>query len=305
MEKSVFTGMLIAIALLSRASAQGIISSDTIGQNVDIFSVDGIHLTTLFLPVFTQATASDAAGNLYIAGHNGGDYTITKITPAGTSSVFASGASLGNAEGLAFDNLGNLYVATHLGGTIVKITSDGTQSVFAGGAFADDYSGLSFSAADGNLYATAGLEVYQFTLGGTRTLVAEIPGSHAIATDSLGLLYVIGNDRNIYRVTPQGVVTPFALDAQSLAITVDNNGNVYSSNFLTGDLEKFDPVGVKTLFFPNVGTTRYLSFGPTIVPEPGTIGLVSVAVALFGAGRCAVRGRIRSRRRCSQSTCRS
>src|SRR5260370_573381 len=75
--------------------------------------------------------AFDATGNLFVGDAAQG--TITRFTPDGTRTAFASG--LNGPTGMAFDSAGNLYVAQ--GGfnnaTIIKITPSGAKSVFATG----------------------------------------------------------------------------------------------------------------------------------------------------------------------------
>jgi glucose/arabinose dehydrogenase len=79
--------------------------------------------------------------------YNGGiTGTITKITPAGVGSVFATGFS--NPQGLAFDAQGSLYVANT--GYITKITPDGASTLFAQNGLNGPV-GLCFDYAD-NLY---------------------------------------------------------------------------------------------------------------------------------------------------------
>jgi hypothetical protein len=56
------------------------------------------------------------------------DSFILEIPTVGSSSVFATG--LNNSRGLAFDSLGNLFVAELGGADILKFTPDGTGSVF-------------------------------------------------------------------------------------------------------------------------------------------------------------------------------
>jgi DNA-binding beta-propeller fold protein YncE len=75
--------------------------------------------------------------------------TIQKFDPNGTASLFASGLS--SPTGLAFDSLGNLYVANQGNNTIDRFTSAGVRSLFANTGLNVPV-GLAFDPA-GNLYA--------------------------------------------------------------------------------------------------------------------------------------------------------
>src|SRR6202142_3898839 len=104
-------------------------------------SVDGNGTAALFNN--PSGVAVDGTGNLYVA--DTGNDTIRKITPGGTSSIFAGSAGgVGSADGtgatvqfnspngIAIDGSGNLYVADSGNNTIRKITSGGVSSTLAG-----------------------------------------------------------------------------------------------------------------------------------------------------------------------------
>ena len=57
--------------------------------------------------------------------------TITRFTPGGVPSLFASGLSGPNL--MSFDRHGNLYVADYFGGYVSKITPDGVATIVASG----------------------------------------------------------------------------------------------------------------------------------------------------------------------------
>ena len=79
-----------------------------------------------------------------------GNGTVSKVTPAGVVSTFASGFN--GPDGLAFDAAGNLYVANddaNFNGIVSKVTPAGVVSTFASGFNSPE--GLAFDAA-GNLY---------------------------------------------------------------------------------------------------------------------------------------------------------
>jgi hypothetical protein len=79
--------------------------------------------------------AVDAFGNLFVSrkseSSNASDGVILKFTPDGRSSVFVSNIS--HPKGLAFDSLGNLYLAYPDRNSILKFSPDGERTTFASG----------------------------------------------------------------------------------------------------------------------------------------------------------------------------
>ena len=122
-----------------------------------------------------RGLAFDAAGNLYVA--NAGANTVSKVTPAGAVSTFASGFN--DPDGLAFDAAGNLYVANSGNNTVSKVTPAGVVSTFASGF--NDPDGLAFDAA-GNLYvANAG-----------NNTVSEVTPAGVVSTFASGFNVPVG-----------------------------------------------------------------------------------------------------------------
>lgn len=158
-----------------------------------------------------DALAFDAAGNLYISNYNSG--VITKTTPAGVKTDFASG--LINPSALALDRDGNLYVSNFGGKTVSKITPEGEISTFASGFSAP--LGLNFDS-EGNLFVAdyqTGI-IHQVTRDQTLSIFATVPNPtnsriQYLARGPSGNLYLPSYGHNqIYRITPGGIVTVFA-----------------------------------------------------------------------------------------------
>jgi DNA-binding beta-propeller fold protein YncE len=78
--------------------------------------------------------AADSSNNIYCLTNFTG---IAKFSPAGVPAPFANdpGQSYvyANAQGMAFDSAGNLYVANYYDGTVMKFDKNGNGSVFASG----------------------------------------------------------------------------------------------------------------------------------------------------------------------------
>jgi len=90
---------------------------------------------TLEPSVAAYHLAFSPAGELYVSGPTTSSFDrVYKISPAGEVSVFFRG--LGRPQGLAFDRVGNLYVAASLGGRrgIVRITPQAQAELVLSGA---------------------------------------------------------------------------------------------------------------------------------------------------------------------------
>jgi sugar lactone lactonase YvrE len=88
----------------------------------------GGAVSTVVPATAAYGLACDASGDLYFSDAVA---TISKMTPNGTVSTFATG--LAAPTDLAFDSSGNLYASESGDGTISKITPDGIVSNFASG----------------------------------------------------------------------------------------------------------------------------------------------------------------------------
>ena len=212
----------------------------------------------------------DPAGNCYVLDEV--DTRIRKVTPAGHVTTYAGSATPGfldgdalvaqfliNAEGLAADGNGNVYLGDTFNGRIRKISvaarvstvaGDGSEGLKNGdGATAEfSFPGSITCDQQGNIYVSdqGNLCIRKITPGGVvSTLagsgmpgdvdgagnVAQFRGPQDLVADAHGNIYVIDEDR-IRKVTPQGVVSTVAGSAEGYA---DGEGAV----------AKFkDPVGL-------------------------------------------------------------
>jgi hypothetical protein len=165
----------------------------------------------------------DNAGNLYVSSDDPAGYSIKKITPDGSVSIFAN-SGLSGPHALVFDRAGNLYVANARDSTIEKFTSEGVGTVFAD---ADD--GL------------------------------ETPVD--LAFDTAGNLYVSNayggptHTGSVETFTPDGVGSVFASTGFHTAygLAFDSAGNLYVSNYGSSTIEKFSSTGIDLGVFANTG----------------------------------------------------
>jgi len=198
------------------------------------------------------AVATDAAGNIYLA--DTGNHTIRKISVSGMVTTLAGkGGIAGNRDGsgdqarfnnpggIAFDAVGDLFVADTANHTIRKISPAGLVSTLAGEAgvpgHSDGIAGVAhFSsptaitlAPDGNLFVadTGNHLIRKITPDGlvsTFAGTAETPGASdggpgvarfnapkALATDDTGMLFIADSGNHLIRtISPAGIVTTLA-----------------------------------------------------------------------------------------------
>ena len=161
--------------------------------------------------------------------------TYTIQTVAGTDDVgdggYATAAILSQAEGIAVDGRGNIYVADADDNRIRKITPDGRIQTVAG-------TGVSGFGGDGG-----------------PAKLAQLNRPYGIAVDGAGTLYIadLGNGA-ARRVTLDGTISTIHLSrgsAQAIAprnIAVDTDGTLYVSDFGSHQVYRISAGGVVTVF---------------------------------------------------------
>ena len=190
---------------------------------VELYSARGKDLGAVGRLSFPTGLTFDKVGNLYVSSDVPGDYSIQKIAPNGTVTVFAD-TGLSGPHALAFDKNSNLYVANVDANTVRKFTPAGVGTVFA-------------DATDG------------------------LKGPIDLVFDGAGNLYVSNafggptHTGSVLKVSPTGVVSVFADSGFHLAygLAMDRAGYVYVSNYNSSTIEKFSPNGVDLGVFASAG----------------------------------------------------
>jgi streptogramin lyase len=150
--------------------------------------------TTFATDLDVDGMAVDAFGNVFVSrkskNTNESDGVILEFTPDGKSGVFASNVS--HPKGLAFDSLGNLYLAYPDRDAILKFAPNGQRTTFASG----------------------------------------IVHPQRLAFDAFGNLFVTDPVANaIFEVSPSGVVSTFAVNTSTgdlvNDLAFDSNGNLF------------------------------------------------------------------------------
>src|SRR5207248_4576317 len=212
--------------------------------------------------------------------------------PAGVRTIFASGLLLPDRVGLAFDSAGNLFVAADV--TIYKFTPTGARTTFA--TVQNGANGLAFDPA-GNLFVAAGVFellnpntglVYKFTPTGVRTTFASgLNYPFALAFDSRGNLFVADGGYDgfdfpvlgaaVYKFTPSGLRSTVASEDDQVPVipgglAIDSADNLFVANEDSGNILKFTPGGVRTVFAPG-GVEYGLAFQPSQAPTPTLVNI--------------------------------
>ncbi|MGA7275742.1 MAG: hypothetical protein WBX14_12920, partial [Candidatus Udaeobacter sp.] len=220
-------------------------------------------------------TANGAPADLFASvnrpnptGPNG---AIFEYTPTGVQSTFV--ANVVEPRGLAFDSVGNLFVASTDSdangndvGTIFKVKPGGVVSTFTtslpNNFFLDD---IKFDSM-GNLFVDGQNEndpnfastIFKVSPGGAVSTFGSVPfQGFGLAFDSMGNLFASSGDPAIYKFTPAGMrsvfVGPSAFTSVQgpTGLAFDSAGNLFVSteeNLGNDTILEFTPAGVETTF---------------------------------------------------------
>ena len=252
------------------------------------------------LPQFdaVRGVAVDSSGNVYVAAV----FAIQKVTPAGIVTTLAgnahsngggnadgtgAAATFGDAEGVAVDGAGNVYVADFGNNAIRKVTPAGVVTTLS--ATLSQY----FSSAEVGIAAqpTMGLGV---ALDGSGKLyitedTSTVGGDGSGAPSSV----VTNAASNEVLVGKPTVVDPPLITAQPLSQNVTTGGTLTLNAGATGDPKPtyqwhFDGVPIpgatgSTLSLSNVGTTQAGSYS-VVVTSGGISAVSSTATITVKAG---------------------
>jgi Legume lectin domain len=190
------------------------------------------------------------ADTLYVS--NRGGHSVLKITESGVNSVYAT-SGLVRPEGLAFDTLGNLYVADDSLNTVFKFTPCGDGSIFSNTNLLVSYPTAEAFDAAGNLYVANYTHnaIVKLTPAGEGSIFTKnVTEPDGLAFDNVGNLYVANAGNNtISRFTPDGVGSVFASTNLSYPSgpAFDSAGNLYVANQLSYTIAKITPGGIASI----------------------------------------------------------
>jgi len=196
--------------------------------------------------------AVDSLGNVYVP--NITFDNITKITPSGVSSTFATTGS--EPFAITIDSSDNLYVANRVSNNVTKITSSGVSTTL--GTTGGYPSAITIDSS-GNIYTAnfTGNNVSKITPSGVSTILASgLSQPSNILVDSLGNVYVTVFTQ-VYKISPAGVATVLGtVGSQPQDMAFDSLGNIFTAN-AGGSISKLTPSGVSTVSFSSTGGVNY------------------------------------------------
>ncbi len=210
------------------------------GSSAHASVVVGVTIAENLHPVANPAV--DSHGNIF-ATFSGtrGQKVSTSVFKIDTNRVMHPFLSdVINATGLAFDEVGNLYVSSRMEGSIYKVTPSGQRSAYAQGMGVA--TGIAFDR-DLNLYVGDRTGTI-FKIGPDRQIfvfatVEPSVAAYHLAFNSAGELFVTGptfsSFDHVMRISPAGEVTSFYRGlGRPQGIAFDIEGNLYVVASLAG-----------------------------------------------------------------------
>jgi len=277
---------------LRKVSTKGVITTVAGGGGTSP-DVDGTAATSAFTDVMA-GVAVDAAGTFYFS-----EFTYNQVRKVPSSGVLgtaagngtqgnsgdggpARSAELGRPYGLAFDNVGNLYIADTLSNSVRKVTPEGIISTYfkmpnsgvptglavdsAGDLYiADQQNSLILKVSSGGTATTvAGTSTAGFSGDGDAAASAQLNGPTGVAVDASGNLYIADTLNNrVRKVSSDGIITTVAgngslsysgdggpaTSAQlngPQGLAADHSGNVFIADFGNNRVRKISSSGIIT-----------------------------------------------------------
>jgi streptogramin lyase len=202
----------------------------------------------------------DSAGNIYTA--NSSSSNVSKITPAGVSSILGTTTGGGVPFGITIDSSGNVYTSGGPAHNVSKITPAGNSSTLGNTGYSPY--GITIDSS-GNIYTANGNAntVSKITPAGVSSILGTTGSNpYGITIDSSGNIYTANRmSSNVSKITPAGVSSILGTTGSGPhGITIDSSGNIYTANGWANTVSKITPAGNSSI----LGTTGSNPYGITI-----------------------------------------
>jgi virginiamycin B lyase len=208
--------------------------TENANRTIGFITPDGV-ITELSIPAFTTSLliptdiASGPDGNLWVTAIGGGSYAIVRVAPTGDSTVFPLQS---RPSRIAAGPDGRLWFTEDWNQQIGRITTDGVLDEFPVPT-ANSFPTNITAGPDGNMWfiETVANQIGRITVSGA---ISEFPIPTAsrsyggIAAGKDGNVWFAEEGKRIARVTPDGVITEFAVSGGSpLNIVAGPDGNLW------------------------------------------------------------------------------
>jgi hypothetical protein len=268
----------------------------------------------LILAFCTVLLERPAAADWALYASSTSNNKIMKFTTNGVATVFATNGVngvLASPEGLALDDLGNLYVVNEGNRTIERYTPQGIGSLFATLPSGSVCWGAALDASN-NLYVanTAPGQILVVNPAGqvsTNESGAPLDEPYDLAFDSGGNLFVANSlSGTVVKYDPQGNVSIFTAPGHGpVGLAFDSADNLYVGLTTTTAINRYAPLGNTNVFVPSLGHTPWGMAFDTLgnlyvagesdssiekVTPPGTVTVfASASSGLFATAYIAIR----------------
>ncbi len=221
-----------------------------------------------------DAIAVDHAGNVYIADF--GNDAVEKVTAAGQLSVIAgvpgaaanptpgpaTSSHLSQADGVAVDAAGNVYIVDGGANVVAMVTPGGTLSIVAG------VSGTSAQPTPGTATASALDDPNGVAVDAAGAVYVADPGANVIEKITAGgQLSVIAGNGTAGHPVYGGAATATSLDIP-LALVVDPAGTIYVADALNFTIDRLTPPAPVSTAEPAITGTPHA--GQTLGSDTGS-----------------------------------
>ena len=209
---------------------QANINNNTVSKVSSTGEVTQFANSKLYYPV---GVAVDSKSNVYVSNCGvdpTGKSTITKITPDGTTSKFASSTAFDCPNGLTVDENDNLYTCNYNNGKVFKINTDGSVELIA---TLPDNNNSHLVYANNSLYVAkrCANKIYRVLLDGTYYLIA---GTGIRGNDDGDPLSATINLPNGVSVSPDGDTLYFTSKTSFNGACFDTDLNPVLVRMITG-----------------------------------------------------------------------
>lgn len=277
---------------VSSGSSTAIKNSETILVNSHLSNVHGLAISN--------------RGVIYAANNN--TNRIARFDMNGNYlNEIGDSSSLDAPVGLTFDAAGNLYATNSLSNYVSKFDSNdqflsnfGTGYINKGHGIAVGQNGHLFVASINNP-VVPGNDSYFSIFDSNGTFIKNITTSYnsiGVAISPNGNVLVSNYGDYSSNPTIPSSIQIFDESGNYISsitnrlngatgFTIDSQGYIYVVNEPEWTINKYDPLGNYLFSWTTLGQPRFLTFAPTVVPEPSSLvtGIVALSCFLFQIGR--------------------